>query len=143
MTLPFKRILLGTIGTLLLCGSAAGGPEVWIPQSHEPTIVGAWQYEMTVRVDAPDCPSSPVIPFGPNPFPGLATFHEGGTLNEYGSRTPPSVRSTGFGSWKQTGKYRYKARRTFQEFDSNGLLARTMVIESRCTWQGTVTGSPT
>ncbi len=125
-----KRMFLVS-SAAIVCGSAVGGQEGWTPQAHGPTLVGAWQFEMTVRADAPDCTTSPPITFGPNPFPGLATFHEGGTLNEYASRTPPSIRTTGFGSWKQTGKFRYKARRTFLEFDPNGLLWRTMVTESR------------
>ena len=65
--------------------------------------------------------------------PALIAFHQGGTLNEYASRTPPSVRTTGFDSWKQTGLYAYKARHTFMEFDVNGALWRTMVIEHKVT----------
>ena len=51
-------------------------------------------------------------------------------MNEFASRTSPAIRSTGFGSWKQTGRYRYQARHTFMEFDANGALWRTMVIQS-------------
>jgi hypothetical protein len=123
-----RKICLGAVfGAVLSLGSAvalANG------SNSPPTIVGTWQFEMTVRVDAPDCPNSPQIPFGPNPFPALISYHEGGTLNEYGSRSPPSVRSTGFGAWKKTGSKKYKAVDTFMEFDSNGLLWRTMVIKS-------------
>ena len=63
-----------------------------------------------------------------------------GSAGATGAGFPPSLvgtwqfvmtlRSTGFGSWKQTGNYRYKERHTFMEFDPNGLLWRTMVIES-------------
>ena len=123
-----KKVVLGTAcGAILALGSAAavGG------SSTDPSLVGTWEYVMTVRLDAPDCTSSEPIPFGPNPFPALASFHEGGTMSEYASRTPPTIRTTGFGSWKQVGKNRYKARHTFMEFESNGLLWRTMVIESK------------
>ena len=126
-----KAFLVSALGGCLALGTALAVADGSYPWWEEPTLVGTWQFEMTVRFDAPDCTTSEQIPFGPNPFPGLISFHEGGTLNEYASRTPPSIRSTGFGSWKQSGRNRYKARHTFMEFDPNGLLWRTMVIESK------------
>jgi hypothetical protein len=123
-----KKIGIGTaLGALLSLGTAMADDNGW---NSPPPIVGTWQFEMTVRFDAPDCPNSPQVPFGPNPFPALISYHEGGTLNEYGSRSPVSVRSTGFGAWKRVGSNRYKAVDTFMEFDPNGLLWRTMVIKS-------------
>ena len=125
------RVCLGAaLGSVLVLGTALAGGNDSKPWHHEPSLVGTWQFEMTVRFDAPDCTTAEEIPFGPNPFPALASFHEGGTMTEYASRTPPSVRTTGFGSWEQTGRYRYKARHTFMEFDANGALWRNMVIES-------------
>jgi hypothetical protein len=127
-----KRMTLGTAGGVVLIlgyAAVAGGSPAAAPDG--PSLAGTWQYEMTVRFDAPDCTSSEPIPFGPNPFPALASFHEGGTMSEYASRTPPTIRTTAFGSWKPVGKYRYKARHTFMEFDPNGLLWRTGVIESK------------
>ena len=126
-----KKMFLGTaIGSILAFGTAlagANGPAAW---AYAPSLVGTWQFVMTVRNNAPDCTTAEAIGFGPNPFPALVSFHEGGTMNEFASRSSPAVRSTGFGSWKQTGAFRYKARHTFMEFDVNGLLWRTMVIES-------------
>ncbi|HNP37379.1 MAG TPA: hypothetical protein PKK10_16145 [Woeseiaceae bacterium] len=116
---------------VLVCGPAmASGGEKY-DSSNGPMLVGTWQYDMTVRFDMPDCKNSAMIPFGPNPFPGMASYHEGGTMTEFASRSPSSVRSTGFGVWKKTGKNRYRSRFTFQEFDANGLLWRTMVISSK------------
>ena len=125
-----KTFLGATIGACLVLGTALAELETSTGWYSAPTLVGTWQFEMTVRANATDCTTSEPIPFGPNPFPGLASFHAGGTMNEYASRAAPSIRSTGFGSWKQTGRYRYKARHTFMEFDANGLLWRTMVIDS-------------
>jgi hypothetical protein len=125
------RMFLGTaIGSVLALGSALAGSNDSSAWHNEPSLVGTWQFVMTVRADAPDCTTAEPIAFGPNPFPALASFHEGGTMSEFASRTPPSVRSTGFGGWKQTGQYRYRERHTFMEFDPNGLFWRTMVIES-------------
>lgn len=126
-----EKCLAGVAGLVLVLASTVTGAGETKSGSHGPSLVGTWQFEMTVRVDAPDCENSPPIPFGPNPFPALASFHEGGTMSEYASRTPPTIRTTGFGSWKKTGPQRFKSRHTFMEFDPNGLLWRTMVIDSR------------
>lgn len=120
-----------TIGALLVFGSVQAGTGDGAAVSAEPSLVGTWQFVMTVRNDAPDCATSEPITFGPNPFPALVSFHEGGTLNEFASRAPPSTRTTGFGSWKKMGKLQYRERHTFMEFDANGFLWRTMVIRSR------------
>jgi len=126
-----NKIVLGTaIGALLVLGTVLAGSAGATGAGFPPSLVGTWQFVMTVRNNVPDCETAEPITFGPNPFPALASFHEGGTMNEYASRSAPSVRSTGFGSWKQTGNYRYKERHTFMEFDPNGLLWRTMVIDS-------------
>jgi len=125
-----KNLFAITVGVLLAGATALAdfaGSSGWRMDS---TLVGTWQFEMTVRADASDCTTATPIPFGPNPFPALVSFHEGGTLNEYASRSSPSIRSTGFGSWEQSGRHRYDARYTFMEFDANGLLWRTMVIKS-------------
>jgi hypothetical protein len=126
-----KTSIAAGIGAALALGTAlaaSSGPTVW---TNGPTLVGTWRFEMTVRVDAEDCSTSEPITFGPNPFPGLASFHEGGTMTEYASRTGPSIRTTGFGSWEQTALYRYEARHTFMEFDETGALWRNMEIESK------------
>jgi hypothetical protein len=125
------KVGLGTmLGSVLVLGTALADFDNGNGWHDEPTLVGTWQFEMTVRLNAPDCTTSEPIGFGPNPFPALVSFHEGGTMNEFASRTSPAIRSTGFGSWKQTGRYRYQARHTFMEFDANGALWRTMVIQS-------------
>ena len=118
------------LGMALLSGSSLADSEQKDFWRHFDTIVGAWQVEVTVRTDAPDCTAAPAVPFGPNPFPSLNTFHEGGTMSETGSRSPPSMRSPGHGVWKQVGRNRYESRFTFQSFDANGLLAANMEIRS-------------
>ncbi len=122
------------VSAVLLAGGVladAGQNDRWPPNA--PTIVGAWQVEVTVRFDAPDCTTSPPVPFGANPFPSLNTFHAGGTVSETGSRSPPSMRSPGHGVWKRTGGRTYDARYTFQGFDANGFLATNMDIRSAIT----------
>jgi len=124
-------------GAALLSGSATADPGIQDPSPPNiSTITGAWQVEFTVRFDAADCTTSPPVPFGPNPFPSLNTFHAGGTFSETGSRSPPSRRSPGHGVWQRTGARSYEARYTFQGFDPNGFLATNMDIRSAITLTG-------
>ena len=120
------------LGVVLISASAyAGtGEQDWMAGRHVRTIIGTWQVEVTVRFNEPDCTLASPVPFGPNPFPSLNTFHLGGTLSETGSRSPPSMRSPGHGVWERTGHRTYDARYTFQGFDANGFLATNMDIRS-------------
>lgn len=110
----------GTIGLSPASAAVASGNKT----AH--SIVGTWQVEVTVRQDAADCTVAPAVPFGPNPFPALNTFHKGGTVSETGSRSPPSRRSPGHGVWQRVGKDAYQTRITFQVFDDNGFLSNIM-----------------
>jgi hypothetical protein len=94
------------------------------------SIVGAWQVTMTVRQDAADCSTAQPVPFGPNPFPALYTFHEGGTVSETGSRSPPSQRSPGHGVWQRVRNRSFGAHVEFQVFDANGFLSNFMDIRT-------------
>ena len=94
------------------------------------SIEGAWQVEMTVRLPAEDCTTSPPVPFGINPFPSFNTFHEGGTMSEQGSRSSPANRSPGFGVWERIGHRKYAYRNMFHSFDDDGILIATMDITS-------------
>jgi hypothetical protein len=96
------------------------------------SIEGAWQVEMTVRMNAADCTTAPLLPPpAPNPFPAFNMFHAGGTMTEFGSRSPPSKRSPGFGIWERTGKRRYATHHVFQSFDDNGFLVAVMDWHSK------------
>jgi len=122
---------LAIIAIMLTDGAVADSGRRGGGESDAPVIVGAWQVEFTVRANATDCTTAPPVPFGPNPFPALNTFHLGGTLSETGSRSPPSMRSPGHGVWEQVGRRTFEARYTFQGFDANGFLATNMDIRSK------------
>jgi hypothetical protein len=124
-------IFIGT--TLMSTAAHADEPSRDGASSIWGALVGTWQVEVTVRFDATDCSTSPPVPFGPNPFPSLNTFHAGGTMSETGSRSSPATRSPGHGVWKQSGRKTFDARHTFQGFDANGLLASNMDIRSTIT----------
>jgi hypothetical protein len=133
-----KTILMSVCGiavgvALATAGSSADASQNDPQPRERATIVGAWQVEVTVRFDAPDCTTATPVPFGPNPFPSLNTFHFGGTISETGSRSPPSMRSPGHGVWRHVNGKSYEARYTFQGFDANGFLATNMDIRSDIT----------
>lgn len=123
-------VCLIALSPLVYSGTATANDNGYDNWRNRHSIVGAWQVEVTVRFDGPDCAITDPVPFGPNPFPSLNTFHEGGTVSETGSRSPPSARSPGHGIWKRTGRKTFDARYTFQGFDANGFLATNMDIRS-------------
>ena len=93
-------------------------------------LEGAWQVVVTLRVDAPDCTTAAVVGVGLNPFPSFNTFHRGGTMSEFGTRSPPSNRTSGHGVWKRTGYRTFGYRAAFFSFDANGLLAASMDVRA-------------
>jgi len=128
-----KLVLLAcsSAASLLLVGSSvsANGDYDW--QHAGNSLEGAWQVETTVRVDAEDCTTAALVPPpAPNPFPSFNMFHEGGTMTEHGSRSPPSSRSPGFGVWERIGRDKYAYREMFHSFDADGILIATMDIRS-------------
>lgn len=108
--------------------SLAAAADTREAQNYRQTIEGAWEVMVTLRLPAADCTTSPPVPFGPNPFPSFNTFHEGGTVSEWGSRAPPATRSSGHGVWERTGPRQFSYHLKFHSFDANGLLAATMDI---------------
>ncbi|MDH4056372.1 MAG: hypothetical protein OEW73_07585 [Gammaproteobacteria bacterium] len=131
MKKPGLLICSTTAALLLACGLAAGGDYDNAWRSGGSALAGAWEVETTVRMNADDCTSAPLVPpFAPNPFPSFYAFHDGGTMTEQGSRSPPSNRSTGFGVWERAGRQQYVSLVKFQSFDENGLLAAIIEIRS-------------
>lgn len=119
------------------CGILASLPLLASPASAQgdgapprPQLEGAWRVVVTLRVDAVDCTTAAVVGIGPNPFPSFNTFHRGGTMSEFGTRSPPSTRTSGHGVWERTGYRSFEYRVLFDSFDVNGLLTATMDIRS-------------
>lgn len=97
---------------------------------HRHSIQGVWEVTVTLRLPAPDCTTAALVGVGPNPFKSLNTFHMGGTMSEWGTRSPPSTRGPGQGVWKRTGDDTFAFRLMFHSFDSNGFFANTMDMRS-------------
>ena len=119
--------------SVLACSVMASLSLVAIPESAQgeealprPELEGAWQVVVTLRVDAPDCRTAEIVGGDSNPFPTLNTFHRGGTMSEFGTRSPPSTRTSGHGVWKRTGYRSFDYRSMFFSFDANQQLVASM-----------------
>jgi hypothetical protein len=125
-------VYCATTGLLLAAGNATAGDEYdydygyrW--HDHRNSLVGAWQIVITLRFAADDCANAPIIPpTAPNPFPAFFTFHDGGTMSEWGARVSPARRSSGHGVWERTKGRNYAYRLQFHSFDELGSLVATM-----------------
>ena len=95
-----------------------------------PQLEGAWQVVVTLRLDAPDCKTAPVVDDQWNPFPSFNTFHRGGTMSEFGTRSPPSKRTSGHGVWKRTGYRSFEYRAVFYRFGADDELAGNMDVRA-------------
>ncbi|HEY3180369.1 MAG TPA: hypothetical protein VGL25_15990 [Casimicrobiaceae bacterium] len=86
-------------------------------QAAERTIVGAWTTSVTLL----NCQSGE--PAGVPPFPGLATFHDGGTMSEFGvgPGSSPALRSPGHGVWQREHDWQgYSSTFIHYRYDSSG-----------------------
>jgi len=113
-----------TLSLCLLAGVALAD------KNKKNTIEGAWEVEVTARVATSDCTSGEPVPFGPNPFSALQTYHKGGTMSDYEARIPPSNRSAAHGVWQKAGKNQYVSHFVALNFDDNGLISGKTDISS-------------
>lgn len=121
-----------TAGILAICSALANADDDK-PHFRKNSVQGAWEVTVTLRAPAADCTTAAVIGVGPNPFQQFYTFHEGGTMNEWGTRAPPATRGAGHGLWKRTGPDDFAYRVLFHSFDVNGLLSNKMDIRADLT----------
>jgi len=87
------------------------------------TIVGAWRTVVTPV----DCVTGGELA---PPFPGLFTFHKGGTMSEYGigPGQTPALRSPGHGVWQRESGRNYSFTFTFYRYDTGGIFLGTQKI---------------
>jgi hypothetical protein len=92
-------------------------------QSAQANIVGAWRTAVTPV----DCVTGGELA---PPFPGLFTFHKGGTMSEYGigPGQTPALRSPGHGVWKREDGRNYSFTFTFYRYDTAGIFLGTQKI---------------
>ena len=89
------------------------------------TIVGVWRNTITIR----NCMTGTQIAT----LQGLLTFHEGGTMSEFGGINPV-LRSPGHGVWQVSNPFHPTFAFTFLRFNADGTLAGTQRVRSALTF---------
>lgn len=126
-------VVLGTIAAVLTTGSMASSHNTRLNQVQslaasggEKTIVGTWRTHVRPR----NCETDEVAPVG---LRGLFSFHEGGTLSEYGigPGLTPALRSPGHGDWQRLpGWDEYTYAFTFYRYDAMGNVIGSTRVRS-------------
>jgi hypothetical protein len=84
-------------------------------------LTGVWLTQVTIR----HCITDAVMA---GPFPGLITYHAGGTVSEFGPSLPATTRSPAHGVWRRTGPHSYVVDVIFQRYDLGGFFLGTQTI---------------
>jgi len=121
MNSKIKGAMLAAMAVAMTCGAVAGDARKGADYTAH--IQGAWASLVTVR----HCVSGDVLV---GPFPGLSTFHQGGTQSETAAGTPTVRRGPGTGLWYRTGKHSFASKFVFQRFDLNGFLIGTQEVRA-------------
>ena len=91
---------------------------------HERTITGVWRTVITQRNCQTGEPGAS--------FPGLWTFHEGGTMSEYAVLPPlliPARRSPGHGVWKREhGWQDYSLKFRYYRYNASGVFVGSQKV---------------
>lgn len=116
-----KNNFAGKIGNSIFAIVIAAVSSLTISAQPNPTgnqgvnrIVGAWETMVQPR----DCDTGE--PLG-QPFPGVITFNEGGTVAEYGANPMTPFRTPGHGIWSSNGKETYTFRFSFIPLTPQGI----------------------
>lgn len=84
-------------------------------------LTGVWLTEVTIR----HCITDAILA---GPFPGLISYHAGGTVSEVGPSLPMTTRSPAHGVWRRTGPHSYVVDVIFQRYDLGGFFLGTQAI---------------
>jgi hypothetical protein len=126
-------LAVAIVTAISMTASLATGYATQVDQSSasltagERTIVGAWR----TRVRPRNCETGEVAPV-PG-LRGLFSFHEGGTISEYGigPGSSPALRSPGHGVWERLpGWNEYSYAFTYYRYDANGLFVGSTKVTS-------------
>jgi len=123
-------IALAIITALTMTASIVSGKAIQNTQSSanasEKTIQGVWRTVVTLR----NCQTGdPVAPS----FQGVFTFHEGGTMSEWGvgPGSSPALRSPGHGVWRRAhGWEDYEFTFFHYRYNASGVLLGSQRIRA-------------
>ncbi len=113
----FLGLLMLIIGTQTL----VFGQENKINGQQSSALVGVWRNTITLR----NCQTGAQIAT----FQGLLTFHEGGTMSEFGGINPV-LRSPGHGVWQASNPFHPTFAFIFLRYNADGTLAGTQRVRS-------------
>jgi len=113
----FLGLLMLIIGTQTL----VFGQENKTNGQQSSALVGVWRNTITLR----NCQTGNQIAT----FQGLLTFHEGGTMSEFGGINPV-LRSPGHGVWQASNPFHPTFAFTFLRFNADGTFAGTQRVRS-------------
>ena len=121
----FMQIIVGTfLGLLMLLigtQTLVFGQENKTNGQQSSALVGVWRNTITLR----NCQTGNQIAT----FQGLLTFHEGGTMSEFGGLNPV-LRSPGHGVWQASNPFHPTFAFTFLRFNADGTFAGTQRVRS-------------
>jgi len=113
----FLGLLMLIIGTQTL----VFGQENKTNGQQSSALVGVWRNTITLR----NCQTGNQIAT----FQGLLTFHEGGTMSEFGGINPV-LRSPGHGVWQASNPFHPTFAFTYLRFNADGTYAGTQRVRS-------------
>ena len=96
-------------------------------QAAERTIEGVWRTAVTLL----NCQTGQ--PVGVPPFSGLFTFHDDGTMSEFGigPGSSPALRSPGHGVWqREHGWQEYSYTFVYYRYNSSGVFIGSQKVTS-------------
>lgn len=114
---------LMAIAALTVALSFASAQTADETQSSHGTIRGVWR----TMVTPVNCETGgALVPA----FPGLFTFHKGGTMSEYGigPGSNPALRSPGHGLWQRVNDEHYSFTFIFYRYDTSGIFIGSQKI---------------
>jgi hypothetical protein len=121
----FMQTIVGTfLGLLMLLigtQTLVFGQENKTNGQQSSALVGVWRNTITLR----NCQTGNQIAT----FQGLLTFHEGGTMSEFGGLNPV-LRSPGHGVWQASNPFHPTFAFTFLRFNADGTFAGTQRVRS-------------
>jgi hypothetical protein len=94
-------------------------------ESVHRTIQGAWR----TKVTGVNCQTG--VPLSPAFLQGFFTFHQGGTMSEYGigPGSSPALRSPGHGVWqREEGSQNYSFAFTYYRYDASGVFVGSQKV---------------
>jgi len=94
-------------------------------RSNARRLEGVWNIQVTGR----NCQTGDIIRI----FPAMHTYMRGGTMSDWGTGTPPSLRSNGQGVWSYQSRRRYSAAFQFFRFNTDGTYAGKQIGRSQIT----------